>query len=77
MKKLIAMIVLSLGLSGVAMADEKTYTIKEVLTAFAEIPGKLGNHISNEVEKTKLYQQESWAKSKAQWNRLKAKFIKQ
>ena len=77
MKKLIAMIVLSLGLSGVAMADEKTYTIKEVLTAFAEIPGKLGNHISNEVEKTKLYQQESWAESKAQWNRLKAKFIKQ
>ena len=76
MKKLIAVVVLSLGLTGVAVAEDKTYTFKEVLTAFGEIPGKLGNHISNEVEKTKLYQQESWAESKAQWNRLKEKFIK-
>ena len=56
MKKLLAVIVLSLGLSGVATAEEKTYTFQEFGHSVSQIPVKVGNHISNEIEKTKEYQ---------------------
>ena len=74
MKKLLAVIVLSLGLSGVATAEEKTYTFQEFGHSVSQIPVKVGNHISNEIEKTKEYQKASWAKMKFQLSNLFNKF---
>ena len=50
-----------------ANAEEKTYTPKETIQAFAEVPGKVGNWFSGEVEKTKEYQAKSWAEMKTKW----------
>ena len=50
--------------------------VNKVLNDIGSVPGKLQNHIQMEVEKTKEYQKNSWAEAKAQWLRLKAKFIK-
>ena len=50
-----------------ANAEEKTYTPKETIQAFAEVPGKVGNWFSGEVEKTKEYQAKSWAEMKSKW----------
>jgi len=55
------------------VVEEKTYTPKETLTAFAEVPGKVATHISNEWAETKEYQAKSWAEMKAQWQALKTK----
>ena len=44
--------------------ETKTYTPKETLEAFSKVPGKIVNHISNEISKTKEYQTEIWAKQK-------------
>ena len=63
-------------ITGVAKSEEKTYTPQETLTAFAEVPGKLGNHLKNEWVDIKDYQAKSWADMKAQWQDLKAKFVK-
>ena len=63
-------------ITGVAKSEEKTYTPKETLTAFAEVPGKLGNHFKNEWADIKEHQAKSWAEAKAQWQDLKAKFVK-
>ena len=62
----------SLGTSK-ASAEEKTYTPKETLTAFSEVPGKVATTISNEWAETKEYQAKSWAEMKAQWQALKTK----
>ena len=62
----------SFGTSKVS-AEEETYTPKETLTAFAEVPGKVATHISNEWAETKEYQAKSWAEAKAQWQALKTK----
>ena len=62
----------SLGTSKVS-AEEETYTPKETLTAFSEVPGKVATHISNEWAETKEYQAKSWAEMKAQWQALKTK----
>jgi len=74
MKKLLAVVVLSLGLSGVATAEEKTYTFQEFGHSVSQIPVKVGNHISNEIEKTKEYQKASLAKMKVQLSNLFNKF---
>ena len=71
MKKLLIAGIVLLGLIGYAKADANT-----VLKNIGSVPGKLQNHIQMEVEKTKEYQKNSWAEAKAQWLRLKAKFIK-
>jgi hypothetical protein len=63
-------------ITGVAKSEEKTYTPKETLTAFAEVPGKLGNHFKNEWADIKEHQAKSWADAKKQWQDLKAKFVK-
>ena len=63
-------------ITGVAKSEEKTYTPQETLTAFAEVPGKLGNHLKNEWADIKTYQAKSWADAKKQWQDLKAKFVK-
>ena len=62
----------ALGTSKVS-AEEETYTPKETLTAFSEVPGKVATHISNEWAETKEYQAKSWAEMKAQWQALKTK----
>ena len=62
-----------LTLTGLAKADEKTNTI----TAIKAIPTNIASHISNEVQETKEYQAKSWAEAKAQWTKLKNKFISQ
>ena len=60
-----------LTLTGMAKADEKT------IQAIKAIPAKIASHISNEVQETKEYQAKSWAEAKAQWTKLKNKFISQ
>ena len=62
-----------LTLTGLAKADEKTNTI----TAIKQMPTNIASHISKEVQETKKYQAKSWAEAKAQWTRLKNKFITQ
>ena len=64
----------SLGTSKVS-AEEKTYTPKETLTAFAEVPGKVATHISNEWAETKEYQKENWADMKFKFKGFKEKFL--
>ena len=67
MKKLLAVVLLSLGLCGVAIADTRTQTVEETLIALKEVPGKVAGHISAEIERTNEFQ-------KKQWNDLKSKF---
>lgn len=77
MKKLIfAVIVLSIGYFTIAKADQKTYTPQEFVESVASVPGKVGDHITNEWEDIKAYQAKSWADSKAQLQRLFQKFSK-
>ena len=47
--------------------EQKTYTPKETIQAFAEVPSKVGNWFTGEVEKTKEYQKASWAEMKTKW----------
>ena len=61
--------------TGVAKAEDST-TPQEFVTAIAELPAKIGTHISDEVEKTKAYQAKSWADAKTQWQSLINKFVK-
>ena len=39
--------------------ENKTYTSKETLKAFSEIPGKVANHISNEKQEIIEYQKKN------------------
>ena len=51
-----------------SLADEKkTITPKEFATTISEVPNKVGNFLTNEVEKTKKYQKKSWAEMKTKW----------
>ena len=51
-----------------SLADEKkTITPKEFATTISEVPNKVGNFLTNEVEKTKEYQKKSWAEMKTKW----------
>ena len=65
-------------ITGIAKSDEKTYTPQETIEAFASVPGKVSNHIKNEVSKTKEYQTKVWADQKVKnaemWNKLKSLF---
>ena len=72
MKKLLAIIflvvVFSLQYVAETMAEEKkTITPKEFVTTLSEVPNKVGNFLTNEVEKTKEYQKKSWAEMKTKW----------
>ena len=64
----------ALGTSG-ADAEEETYTPKETLTAFSEVPGKVATTISNEWAETKEYQAKSWAEMKFKFKGFKEKFL--
>ena len=72
---MIAMAALAFMLiTGVAKAEEKTITPQEFVSNVAEVPGKVGNWLTSEVEKTKAYQTKVWseAKNKWPWNMLKS-----
>ena len=47
--------------------EQKTYTPKETIQAFAEVPSKVGNWFTGEVEKTKEFQKKSFAEAKTKW----------
>ena len=61
---LVAVILISMSM---ASADEKTITPKEFATTISEVPSKVGNFISSEVEKTKAYQTKVWSEAKNKW----------
>ena len=61
---LVVVILISMNM---ASADEKKVTPKEFATAVSELPSKVGNHISMEIEKSKAYQKKSWAEAKKKW----------
>ena len=61
---LVAVILISISM---ASADEKTITPKEFATTISEVPSKVGNFISSEVEKTKAYQTKVWSEAKTKW----------
>ena len=71
MKKVLMATVILAGTTGSVMADPQT-----VINHIASVPGKLHNHIQMEITNIKEYQANSWAEAKAQWLRLKTKFIK-
>ncbi len=64
-----------LMITGVAKAEDKSITPKEFVSNVAEVPAKVGNWLTGEVEKTKAYQTKVWseAKNKWPWNMLKSK----
>ena len=62
-------------ITGVVQAEEtKSITPKEFVDKVASVPGKVGDHINQEIEKTKAYQAKNWADAKAQWQKLLSKF---
>ena len=61
---LVAVILISVSM---ANAEEKTITPKEFATAVSEVPSKVGNWFSGEVDKTKEYQAKNWAEMKTKW----------
>ena len=68
-------ILIFLMITGVAKAEEKTLTAQEFASNVAEVPSKVGNWLTGEVEKTKAYQTKVWseAKNKWPWNMFKSK----
>ena len=55
-------------ITGVAKSDEvKTITPQEFVSNVAEVPGKVGNWFTGEVEKTKEYQTKVWSEAKTKW----------
>ena len=68
--------VLMAGIVLMAMTCWAKADVNKVISDITKAPGKLHNHIQMEIEKTKEYQKNSWAEARAQWLRLKAKFIK-
>ena len=62
-------------ITGIAKAEDKTITPQEFVSNVTEVPAKVGNWFTGEVEKTKAYQTKVWseAKNKWPWNMLKGK----
>ena len=61
---LVAVILISVSM---ANAEEKKITPKEFATTIAEAPGKFGDFVKGEVEKTKEFQKKSFAEAKTKW----------
>ena len=61
---LVVVILISLSM---ANAEEKKITPKEFATTISEVPNKVGNFLTNEVEKTKEFQKKSFAEAKTKW----------
>ena len=68
-------IVILVSMSMANAEENKTITPQEFVSNVAEVPGKVGNWLTSEVEKTKAYQTKVWseAKNKWPWNMLKSK----
>ena len=47
--------------------ENKTITPQEFVSNVAEVPGKVGNWLTGEVEKTKAYQTKVWSEAKTKW----------
>ena len=62
---LVAVILISMNMA--SADDKKTITPQEFVSNVAEVPGKVGNWFTGEVEKTKKYQAKSWAEMKSKW----------
>ena len=56
-----------LMITGVAKAEDKSITPKEFVSNVAEVPSKVGNWFTGEVEKTKEYQAKVWSEAKNKW----------
>ena len=56
-----------LMITGVAKAEDKSITPKEFVSNVAEVPSKVGNWLTGEVEKTKAYQTKVWSEAKNKW----------
>ena len=69
---LIVVILVSMSMTNAE--ENKTITPKEFVSNVAEVPGKVGNWFTGEVEKTKEYQKKSWAKTKEDFASLVKKF---
>ena len=61
---IVAVILISISM---ANADDKTITPKEFVSNVAEVPNKVGNWLTGEVEKTKAYQTKVWSEAKTKW----------
>ena len=75
MKKTIAVVVISLGLSVGALADDRTFTIQDTIHTVSQIPVKVAGFVSDEIEKTKEFQKAQWAEVKFKWKGFKEKFL--
>jgi uncharacterized protein (UPF0333 family) len=75
MKKSIAVVVISLGLSVGALADDRTFTIQDTIHTVSQIPVKVSGFISDEIDKTKEFQKAQWAEVKFKWKGFKEKFL--
>ena len=63
-----SLIVVILVSMKMANAEEnKTITPQEFVSNVAEVPGKVGNWLTGEVEKTKEYQTKVWSEAKTKW----------
>ena len=63
-----SLIVVILVSMKMANAEEnKTITPQEFVSNVAEVPGKVGNWLTGEVEKTKAYQTKVWSEAKNKW----------
>ena len=69
---LIVVILISMSMANAE--ENKTITPQEFVSNVAEVPGKVGNWFTGEVEKTKEYQKKSWAKTKEDFASLVKKF---
>ena len=56
-----------LMITGVAKSEEKSITPQEFVSNVAEVPSKVGNWLTGEVEKTKAYQTKVWSEAKNKW----------
>ena len=63
----LSMVLVILISVSMANADEKSITPKEFATKVSEVPSKVGNWFTNEVEKSKEYQANSFAEMKKKW----------
>ena len=77
-KELAAITVMALAIlliTGVVKAEQtKSVTPQEFVESVASVPGKVGDHINQEIEKTKAYQAKNWADAKAQLQKLLSVF---
>ena len=66
-KIMIALAVFIISIQTVNANENKTITPKEFVSNVAEVPSKVGNWFTGEVEKTKEFQKDSWAEAKTKW----------